>query len=130
MSDEHIYTGKRCWHLEGKEKRVAFIRELPFWSGRIISKNLANFTIIGSLFTGNCKDMPVRVLEEVMNYLEVLSSNYEVYFSDNNNFGTESSTLIKKKIYLLWCVSVESQQWSNHRGFNWILRRPEETVWI
>ena len=90
--------GRNVDILQAKEKRVAFIRKLPFWSGHIVSRNLANFPIIDSLLTGNGKDMPVQVLEEVMNYLEVLSSNYEVYFSDINHFGTESSILIQKSI--------------------------------
>ena len=39
--------------------------------------------------------MPVEVLEEVKNHLEVLSSNFEGYFSDIDNFGTEYSIWIQ-----------------------------------
>jgi len=76
--------------IQARGKLVAFTRKLPIWSRRVESGNLANFPILDNILIESGKTMPVEIYQEVKNHLEVLSTNFEGYFSDIDDLGMES----------------------------------------
>ncbi len=77
--------------IQARGKVVAFTRKLPIWSRRVESGNLANFPILDNILIGDGKKLSVEIIQEVKNHLEVLSTNFECYFSDIDDLTMESS---------------------------------------
>ncbi|XP_039608829.1 protein ZBED8-like [Polypterus senegalus] len=80
--------GRNVDIVQSREKVVAFARKLPIW--RIESGNLANFPILDNILIGDGKTLPVEILQEVKNHLEVLSTKFEGYFPDMDDLTMES----------------------------------------
>ncbi|XP_068240056.1 protein FAM200C-like [Palaemon carinicauda] len=76
--------------IQAKGKVVAFTRKLPIWCRRVESGNQANFPNLDNILTKDGKTLPVEILQEVKNHLEILSTNFEGYFSDTNDLCMES----------------------------------------
>ncbi|XP_068209156.1 protein FAM200C-like [Palaemon carinicauda] len=76
--------------IQAKGKVVAFTRKLHIWCRRVESGNLANFPNLDNILTKDGKTLPVEILQEVKNHLEILSTNFEGYFSDTNDLCMES----------------------------------------
>ncbi|XP_068209209.1 protein FAM200C-like [Palaemon carinicauda] len=76
--------------IQAKGKVVAFTRKQPIWCRRVESGNLANFLNLDNILTKDGKTLPVEILQEVKNHLEILSTNFEGYFSDTNDLCMES----------------------------------------
>ena len=73
--------------IQARGKVVAFMRKLPIWCRRVESGNLANFPNLDNILIkeGSSKILPVDILQEVKNHLEILSTNFEGYFSDTSD---------------------------------------------
>lgn len=82
--------GKDVDIIQARGKIVAFTRKLPVWSRCVESGNLANFPILDDILSGDGKTLPVEILQEVKKHLEVLSANFEGYFSDIDDLSMES----------------------------------------
>lgn len=74
-------------------------------SRRVESGNLANFPILDNILIGDGKTLPVDILQEVKNYLEVLSRNFEGYFTDIDYLSMESVWI--QKPFLVSYIEVE-----------------------
>ena len=75
--------------IQAKGKVVAFTRKLQIWSRRVESGNLANFPILDNILIGDDKTLPVGILQEIKDHLEVLRTNFEGYFPDINDLSME-----------------------------------------
>ena len=76
--------------IQARGKLVAFTRKLPIWSRRVESGNLANFPILDDILIGDGKTLSAEIFKEVKNHLEVLSTNFEGYFSVIDDLSMES----------------------------------------
>ena len=76
--------------IQARGKVVAFTRKLQSWSRRVESGNLANFPILDNILIGDDKTLPVGIVQEIKDHLEVLRTNFEGYFPDIDDLSMES----------------------------------------